>query len=95
MDKSLSDLLDYCKTNNRVCPQRKFWNDLYKILPLNNKNERPPTPLLFGAWWDTPAHLKRLRLLDHIQWAHDNGVLEKVDRYIRILSEDQWYHLND
>lgn len=95
MGTAISDLLDYCKTNNRVCPQRMFWNDLYKILPQNDKGERPPAPLLFGAWWDTSALLKQLRFLDHIQWAHDNGVLEKVDRFVRSLPETQWHHLNE
>ena len=95
MDKTLSDLLEYCKSNHRVCPQPMFWNDLWKLLPRNDEGQAPSTPLILAAWWDTPAFLKQLRFLEHIQWAHDNGVLEKVDRYLRSLSEDQWHHLNE
>ena len=98
MDQELSDLVEYCKSNNRVCPQPMLWNQLWELLPDRKRvgmGWQPPLPLILAAWWDTPALFKQIRFLDHIQWAFDHNFLGKVDQYLRSLSEDQWYHFGE
>ena len=98
MDQELSDLVEYCKSNNRVCPQPMLWNQLWELLPDRKRvgmGWQPPLPLILAAWWDTPALFKQIRFLDHIQWAFDHNVLGKADQYLRSLSEDQWYHFGE
>ena len=95
MDQQLKDLLDFCRGNNRVCPNPDEWNKFWKALP-NRKRVgvgwSPPLPLILAAWWETSDEQKRQRLEQHIRWAYEHQVFEKTDKMIRSLSEDQWYH---
>ena len=95
MDKALIELLEYCKSNNRVCPQPPLWTKLWELLP-NRKRVgagfQPGAPLILAAWWDSSDASKQQRLIDHVNWAYDHGGFERVDKFIRYLTEDQWYH---
>ena len=54
----LSDLLDYVRSNDRVCPQPQKWNELWEMLPDRRRageGWEPSLPLILDAWWDTPA----------------------------------------
>jgi hypothetical protein len=98
MDNVLSDLLDYCKSNNKVCPQPMLWNQLWELLPDRKRDGlgwKPSLPLILAAWWETTDEDKLQRLIEHIQWAHDHGGLEKVNQHLRSLSEDQWHHIGE
>ena len=55
----------------------------------------PALPLILGAWWDTPAISKIMRLREHIEWAETQGCLEEVATFLRKLPEDQWHHTGD
>jgi len=93
VDITLSDLLDYCESNNRVCPKSVCWNTVRCILPATPKGEKPPPiPVILVESLRTSEIMKRLVFRKHLQWAYDHGVLEEVDRYLRSLSEDQWHH---
>jgi len=93
MDKSLSDLLDYRKSNKRVCPKSVYWHSVWCVLPTTEKGEKPPPiPVIPVESLETSEISKQLVFCKHIQWAYDHGVLEEVDRYLRSLSEDQWHH---
>jgi len=98
MKKPLTDLLDYCQSNYRICPKPPEWNRLWEILP-NRKRVgaewQPPAPLILAAWWDTSDDEKQQRFLKHIHWANEHGAIEKIDRYVRSLSENQWHRLGD
>ena len=39
--------------------------------------------------------VKMFRLTEYIEWAHDHGVLEPVARFLRGLTEEDWFHLGD
>jgi hypothetical protein len=91
-------LLAYCRGNSRVCPQPRRWNELWEMLP--NKVQvgagwKPPLPLILTAWHHTSNLEKMMRLSDHIAWAHEHGVFEKVDSFLRGLPENEWHHLHD
>lgn len=95
---NLDDLNKYCGINNRVCPQPQLWNELWN--KLKNKRQiggkwEPSLPLILSAWWDTPILLKRLRLMEHLEWADHNGQLPEIVKFLTSLSEEQWYHTND
>jgi hypothetical protein len=94
MDTAISDLLDYCKANNRVCPKNDCWNAFYALLP-DKVLKKPPTPLIIpesGMIYDS---LRQLRLSDQIYWAYDADAIEECEHFLRSLSEDQWHHLNE
>ena len=98
MDSQLEELLKYCRENNRVCPQPMIWDRIWRMLP--NRKEvgsgwNPPLPLILAAWWEASDQEKIQRFEQHIRWAFQHGVISEVEKAIRGLSEDQWYHSGD
>jgi hypothetical protein len=51
--------------------------------------------LILAAWWETSDEQKQQRFEQHIRWAYEHQAFEKVDKIIRSLSEDQWYHSDE
>ena len=98
MKDKLKLLIDYVQSDGRVCPMPTFWNDLWEVLPEHKRKENgswnPSAPLILAAWWDTTAEEKRERLIEHIKHAANNGILDKVDKFIRGLTPDQWAYGN-
>ena len=93
MDKTLANLLNYCGSNNRVCPNGTCWHMLRSILPEAATGEKPPPiPVILVESLKTSDIMKRIIFLKHIQWAHDHGVLKQVDLYLRSLAEEKWHH---
>lgn len=91
-------LIAYCRENARVCPMPQRWSALWELLPNRARvgvGWQPPLPLILGAWDDTPALVKMLRLAEHIEWADRHNGLELVERFLRDLPEDEWLHLGD
>lgn len=98
MSDSVESLVAYCRENNRVCPLPPLWNQLWELLPNRTRigaGWQPPPPLILAAWHDTPAMLKMLRLAEHIEWAAQHGVLESAARFLRGLSEEDWFHIGE
>ena len=95
---SLEQALEEAQKNNRVCPQPKKWDELYKLLP-NRKRKgdgyEPALPLILAAWWHTPAMLKTLRLREHIEWASEHNSLDPIYDFMKHLKEEEWFHTGD
>jgi hypothetical protein len=95
----LDDLLTYVRADGRVCPQPARWQELWEMLPdrrrLNAGGWEPPLPVILGAWWDTPALLKLLRLEEHVRYAAHHGALSQVDAFLRSLGEKEWAHFGE
>jgi len=92
------DLVQYCQENGRVCPMPSQWNATWEMLPNRARiggSWEPAIPLILGAWHNTPALLKMLRLKEHIDWADQHGVLDEVDKFLRSLPESEWAHLGE
>lgn len=98
MQISKEALLEYVKSNNRICPNPEPWNKLYQLLK-NTKRRgggwEPGAPLILAAWWETSEIQKMFRFIDHIEWADKNGQLEEIAEYICSLEENQWHHLGE
>ena len=94
MEDKLKSLLEYVKSEGRVCPMPDYWNELWKRLSDSKQKDNggwePPLPLILAAWYDTPASEKRGRLKLHIVYAAKKGILDKVDTFLRNLTPDQW-----
>lgn len=94
----LDELLAYVRADGRVCPLPDKWNQLWERLPDRRRSGgggEPPPPLILGAWRETPALLKWLRLEEHIRYADAHGALREVDAFLRGLDEREWAHLGD
>jgi hypothetical protein len=97
MQEQLSTLVSYCQENNRVCPMPKQWNELYGLLP--NKRQVgagwiPPLPLILAAWYE-PDSQKASRFKEHLKWANEHDAFTEIDKFLRGLPEDQWFHFGD
>ena len=40
---------------------------------------------MLAAWHEAPLLMKRVRLLDQLEWAAEYGLLDEVDRFLREL----------
>ena len=94
-----ADLLEHVTNNNRICPQPKAWNRLWKMLPNRTQNPsggwEPALPLILHAWSETRNEEKAERLKEHIEWADAHDSIEMVGAYLRGLTEDEWFHGDD
>lgn len=92
--EKLAKLIEYVKSEGRICPMPMFWNDFYEMLPdkkrVGDKWE-PPTPMILGAWHGTPGFIKQLIFITQIEYAASHNFLNKADNYLRSLTEDQWF----
>jgi len=96
MEEKLSSLLEYVLAEGRVCPMPDYWNQLWEMLPDKKRvgsGWEPSLPLILTAW-DSPALPKIMRLQEHIRYAAEHGALDEVDKFLRALSNDQWFTLN-
>lgn len=96
--ESVEGLVAFCRQNGRVCPMPRHWSALWELLPNRvrvGSGWRPALPLILGAWHDTPALLKMLRLEDHVRWAAEHGALEVIARFLRRLEEVDWFHVGE
>jgi len=93
--RAADQLLDYCKSKKRICPMPMYWNRLYSMLPnkrVDGTEWQPAAPLILAAWDNSSTDDKRNRLRDHILWADDHDAIFVIDKYLRGLSNDQWYY---
>jgi hypothetical protein len=99
VQESLDSLVAYCRDLQRVAPLPTKWSRLYEMLPERARNRsggwEPSLPLILGAWHQTSASEKMIRLQEHLEWAASHGALDVVGRYLRDLPEEDWCHLGD
>lgn len=93
-EDKLTSLLEYVRSEGRVCPNPQEWNQLWEMLPNKQRGEsvwNPPLPLILAAW-QVPAYLKILRLEEHIRYAMEHDTLDRIDEYLRSLAPNQWFY---
>ncbi len=95
MNEKLEALIEYVKSDGRICPMPDCWNQLWEILPDKKQvgsGWEPSLPLILAAWSDTPHLAKILRFHEHIHYAAEHGVLDEADSFLRGLKQNQWYY---
>jgi hypothetical protein len=95
---TLEELIQYCKDNDRVCPQPQLWNEMWN--KLKDKKQigvgwEPPLPLILAAWYVSSDSSKQFRLVQHLNWADSHGQLKEISDFLISLTEEQWFHTND
>ncbi len=97
-DMRLAPLVAYVQADRRVCPMPASWNQLWEMLPDRRRvgsGWEPPLPLILGAWSVASLREKRQRLVEHIEYSAQRGVLEEVDKFLRELASDDWLYESD
>lgn len=89
-------LLEYCLINDRVCPERDFWNHLWVINAkaktfdsLLNQNK---LPVLDKNSTEKEKIQRSVRLRKYIEYADKNKLIDEMDKFIRSIPEDKWHH---
>ncbi|MEA5114772.1 MAG: hypothetical protein VB050_12175 [Geobacteraceae bacterium] len=97
--KTAENLKKYAQELERVCPEPGKWHQLWEMLPNREQKSsggwNPPLPLILAAWPHTSALQKRLRLLEHIDYAESHGVIEEISNFLKGLPESQWVHFGE
>ena len=88
----MEELLTYVQSNGRACPKPPYWADLQGILKRIGAEESEPVSLILAAWHITTDLQKADCLSERIAFAYRYGALNKVDHFLRSLSDEQWYH---
>lgn len=95
--ENLNTLWEYCCSENRAIP--RDWNGVYQMLKGKRQKPsggwEPSLPLILTAWDTTSAIDKQLRFREHLEWAKDQGQIAEIDRYLRSLRENDWYHFSE
>jgi len=92
----LLELIEYCQSNNRICPWPQDWNRIWgtysRYSHRSEFTEYPPfkIPLILGAW-DAPYIDKRQRFLTQIYWCYKNYFMGSMYKMVMGLTEDDWY----
>jgi hypothetical protein len=87
--ETFETLWNYCKDNNRLVPVN--WYKVTEMLPAKPDGTTAPAPFILAAL-SASNEAKQLRFKEHLVWASDTGVLEKVSQFLRSLPEDHWDH---
>lgn len=89
-------LLDYCLINDRVCPQRDFWNHLWvinaKTKTLDSILNQQKLPVLDKNSTEKEKIQRSVRLRKYIEYADKNELINQMDEFIRSIPENKWHH---
>jgi hypothetical protein len=86
----LEELLEFCRTDGRVCPMPQKWAELFeKITNSAGRSEIPP-PLILAAWWHTSDSEKRERLALQLRCISDASALREIESFLTSLRHDEW-----
>lgn len=95
MSIGLNELLNYVRSEGRVCPVPTEWNRLWETLPSRGRTADGrsvlPVPLILAAWHEASDDQKSERLRVHILWAAEHGALGAAAKLLLGLSPDQWH----
>jgi hypothetical protein len=87
--EKLESLWQYCTDNNRLVPVN--WYKVTEMLPTKPDGIVAPAPFILAAL-SASNEAKQFRFKEHLVWASETGVLEKVSQFLRSLPEDHWNH---
>ena len=92
----LLELLEYCQSENRICPTSKSWNKIYHNYSWHTDRYKftkyPPlkVPLILGSW-NTSDLEKRQRFLTQIYWCYKNYFMGSIYNSVIKLADNDWH----
>jgi len=92
--EKLQSLLQYIRAEGRICPQQNKWHELWEMLPDKRRVSHgwdPPLPLILAEWNTTTGHQKMVRLKQHINYADQKGILDRIEKFLKDLKRDEWH----
>lgn len=92
---NIDELIQFAQQDNRVCPKADYWNGLWEKLPDKKRvgaGWNPPLPLILAGAYCTSDDEKRDRLVVHLRYAEQKGVLDSIELYLKGLNGDQWVY---
>jgi len=101
-NETFDTLWKYCTSSNRLCPQYKIWQELFKLLKNTNAvdghggDREPAEPYIIYNNWEhiMPIELQ-FQFKRYLEWASDNSQIEEVGKLIRSLPEEDWVHFGE
>jgi len=91
----LLELIEYCQSDNRICPLPQHWNKIYHDYSWHTDRHKftkfPPLkiPLILGAWNANDID-KRQRFLTQVYWCYENYFMGTMYDKIMRLTDDDW-----
>lgn len=82
----LDELLRYASAEGRISPRPLALARLRDLLGPDS-----PEPAIMGAWVYSSDTGKRRALERQLRFAEEHGLLTEAERFLRALSEDEWY----
>jgi len=95
---ALLQIIELCESECRVCPKPDKWNGLWQLLKDKKRDGSswiPSLPLILAAWDFSSDSSKKLRLIEHLNWAEKQNQLDEIFQYLNALKESDWYHKNE
>jgi hypothetical protein len=89
---TVQDVMVEARRLNRVSPCAPEWQDLYAMMIAAGLGE-PPPPMTGPEASRTPALVQRIRLRDQVEWAAQQGILDRVFHFFKSLPENRWVHI--
>jgi hypothetical protein len=96
----LLELIEYCQSDNRICPRPLQWNRIVtsymRYTDRIKFTKHPPfqLPLVLSTWHYSSDTDKRLRLLTQIYWCYKNYSMGSMYRNIMNVHDDDWHYLD-
>jgi len=87
----LTIFLDSIRREGKSSPSGMDWSEFHQFLARHKKQDaaEPPMPLILAASGES-AHNKHRRFGRQLQWAIDNGCLQRALDYIASIPDEKW-----
>lgn len=86
-EERLTALVCYSTENDRICPQPRKWDAIWRLL--GRPQQQPP--LVLSGWAFSTDGQKRSRFLEQLRYASDNGLLDRIDEFVRRMEPGDWH----
>ncbi|MEP2651004.1 MAG: hypothetical protein ABJH06_03335 [Paraglaciecola sp.] len=83
-------LKEYCRAENRVCPNPPQWAKLHQLLIRSGGQKDLPLPLILGYWHESTHIEKSTCVEEQIDWAAKNNCLQVLAEYLLQLRSEHW-----
>ena len=89
-DEAIEKMVRYMDEREFITPSGIYWHKIYEMLP-PMEGKTPSLPLILSGYHFSSDEEVRARFIDHLKWAEQTSVLDRVSRYFYHLKDDQFY----